>query len=82
MILDSKFQFSKPYQGSSNQSQEMYRNHSLFIQICITNKISKFYVPPHLDYGDSIYHKYDPDFKPITTEEAGGGGCFPKRQKP
>ena len=25
--------------------------------------IYKLYVRPHLDYGDIIYHKYDPEFK-------------------
>ena len=37
------------------------------IDTCITrdvlDQIYKLYVRPHLDYGDIIYHKYDPEFK-------------------
>ena len=29
----------------------------------VLDQIYKLYVRPHLDYGDIIYHKYDPEFK-------------------
>ena len=34
----------------------------------VLDQIYKLYVRPHLDYGDIIYHKYDPEFKPDFTK--------------
>ena len=33
------------------------------------NQVYKLYVRPHLDYGDIIYHKYDPDMKLDLTKK-------------
>ena len=33
------------------------------------DQIYKLYVRPHLDYGDIIYHKYDPDKQLNFTEQ-------------
>ena len=32
-------------------------------------KVYKFYVRPHLDYGDTVYHKYDPEMKIDVTKK-------------
>ena len=34
----------------------------------VLDQIYKLYVRPHLDYGDIIYHKYDPDKQLHFTE--------------
>ena len=33
------------------------------------DQIYKLYVRPHLDYGDIIYHRYDPEFKLDFTKK-------------
>ena len=35
----------------------------------VLDQIYKLYVRPHLDYGDIIYHKYDPEFKLDFTKQ-------------
>ena len=35
----------------------------------VLDQIYKCYVRPHLDYGDIIYHKYDPEFKLDFTKK-------------
>ena len=34
----------------------------------VLDQIYKLYVRPHLDYGDIIYHNYDPKFKRDLTK--------------
>ena len=34
----------------------------------VLDQIYKLYVRPHLDYGDVIYHKHDPEFKLESTK--------------
>ena len=46
----------------------MYWNYSFlvlskYVARDVLDQIYKLYVGPHLDYGDIIYHKYDPEFK-------------------
>ena len=35
----------------------------------VLDQIYKLYVRPHLDYGDIIYHKYDPEFELDFTKK-------------
>ena len=39
--------------------------------LCILDQIYKLYVRPHLDYGDIIYHKYDPEMRLNFTQRLG-----------
>ena len=34
----------------------------------VLDQIYKLYVKPHLDYGNIIYHRYDPEFKVEFTK--------------
>ena len=36
---------------------------SKYVTRDVLDQIHKVYLRPHLDYGDIIYHKYDPEFK-------------------
>ena len=38
----------------------------------VLDQMYKLYVRPHLDYGDVLYHQYDPDFSlsPTTVLES------------
>ena len=55
---------------------------SKYVSRDVPDQIYKRYVRPHLDYGDIIYHKYDPEFKlgekvgihPILSSACGGWG--------
>ena len=42
---------------------------SKYVSRDVLDQIYKLYVRPHLDYGDIIYHKYDPEFKLDFTKK-------------
>ena len=42
---------------------------SKYVSWDVLDQIYKLYVRPHLDYGDIIYHKYDPEFKLDFTKK-------------
>ena len=35
---------------------------SKYVSRDVFDQIYKLYVRPHLDYGDIVYHKYDPEY--------------------
>ena len=41
---------------------------SKYVSRHVLNQIYKLYVRPHLDYGDIVYHKFDPQMKLDTTK--------------
>ena len=41
----------------------MIRYLSKYLTHDVLNQLYKLYVRPHLDYGDIIYHRNDPDFR-------------------
>ena len=42
---------------------------SKYVSREVFDQTYKIYVRPHLDYGDIIYHKYDPDGKHFITKD-------------
>ena len=41
---------------------------SKYVARDVLDQIYKLYVRPHLDYGDIIYHKYDPEMRLTFTQ--------------
>ena len=71
MILDSKLDFQSHIKGGIQKARrgiEMIRYLSKYVSRDILDQIYKLYVRPHLDYGDIIYHKYDPEMRQYFTQ--------------
>ena len=63
MILDSKLDFQSHIKEAIQKARRgigMIRYLSKYVSRDVLDQIYKLYVRPHLDYGDIIYHKYDP----------------------
>ena len=63
MQLDSELNFQshvKEAIGKARRGIGMIRNLSRYVSRDVLGQVYKLYVRPHLDYGDIIYHKYDP----------------------
>ena len=41
---------------------------SKYVSRNVLDQIYKLYVRPHLDYGDIIYHRYDPEMQSAFTQ--------------
>ena len=63
MILDSELNFhnhAKEKVVSARKATGVVRFMSKYVTREVLDQMHKLYVRPHLDYGDIIYHKYDP----------------------
>ena len=66
IILDSKLTFLSHIKEAIVKARRGFgiiRFLSKYVARDVLDQIYKLYVRPHLDYGDIIYHKYDPEFK-------------------
>ena len=66
MILDSKLSFKKPCKGAIIKARKgigIILFLSKYVLRNVLGQIYKLYVRLHLDFGDIIYHRYDPEFK-------------------
>ena len=66
MILNSKLTFLSHIKEAIVKARRgigIIRFLSKYVARDVLDQIYKLYVRPHLDYGDIIYHKYDPEFK-------------------
>ena len=71
MILDSKLDFQSHIKAAIQKARRgigMIRYLSKYVSRDILDQIYKLYVRPHLDYGDIIYHKYDPQMRLNFTQ--------------
>ena len=71
MILDSKLTFLSHIKETIVKARRgigIIRFLSNYVARDVLGQIYKLYVRPHLDYGDIIYHKYDPEFKHDFTK--------------
>ena len=58
VILDSKLNF----QSQVRETEIKYVSYvSKYVSTDVLDQVYKLYVRPNLDYGDIIYHKFDPD---------------------
>ena len=72
MILDSKLTFLSHIKEAIVKARRgigIIRFLSKYVARDVLDQIYKLYVRPHLDYGDIIYHKYDPEFKLDFTKQ-------------
>ena len=70
VILDSKLDFQSHIRqaiGKARRGIGMIRYLSKYISRNVLDQIYKLYVRPHLDYGDIIYHRYDPEMQSYFT---------------
>ena len=72
MILDSKLNFHSHIREAIIKARRgigIIRFLSKYVSRDVLDQIYKLYVRPHFDYGDIIYHKYDPEFKLDFTKK-------------
>ena len=66
MILDSKLSFQSHVREAIIKARKgigIIRFLFKYVSRDVLDQIYKLYVRPHLDYGDIIYHRHDPEFK-------------------
>ena len=72
MILDSKLNFESHVKEAiikaARRGIGMIRYPSKYVSRHVLDQIYKLYVRPHLDYGDIIYHKPDPEMRLNITK--------------
>ena len=71
MILDSKLNFKSHIREAilkAGKGIGLERFLSKYVPRDALDQLYKLYVRPHLDYGDIIYHKYDPCMSLDITE--------------
>ena len=64
LILDTKLKFKSHIREAIVKARRgigLLKHLSKYVSREVLDQIYKLYVRPHLDYGDIIYHKYDPD---------------------
>ena len=72
MILDSCLNFNNHVREkiiSARKGVGVIRYLSKYVSRDVLDQMYKLYVRPHLDYGDIIYHKHDPDLKLDFTKK-------------
>ena len=65
MISDSKLDFSADVKEAIVKARRgigMIRYMAKYVSKDVRDQIYKLYVRRHLDYGDILYHKHDPEF--------------------
>ena len=71
MILDSKLNFQSHIREvivKARRGIGMIRYLSKYVSREVLDVIYKLHVRPHLDYGDIIYHKFDPEMRFTFTQ--------------
>ena len=70
MILDSKLSFKSRVSEAilkARRGIELIGHLSRYVSRDILDQMYKLYVRPHLDYGDIVYHTYDPDSSSVSV---------------
>ena len=71
MILDDSLNFKSHVKEAIVKARRgigLVRYLSKYVSKHVLNQIYKLYVRPHLDYGDIVYHKYDPEMRQDITK--------------
>ena len=71
MILDSKLDFSAHVKETIVKARRgigMIRYMAKYVSRNVRDQTYKLYVRPHLDYGNIIYRKHDPEFTHDMTK--------------
>ena len=79
MIFDSSLNFQSHVREkivSARRGIGVIRYMSRYVTHEVLDQMYKLYVQPHLDYGDIIYHKYDPELNLRFTKKLGATQYF------
>ena len=71
MILDDKLNFQSHVKEAILKARRgigLVRYLSKHVSRHVLDQMYELYVRPHLDYGDVVYHEYDPEMKLDTTK--------------
>ena len=74
-ILDSKLNLNKQLSiikeavVKARRGIGIIHHISRYLSREVLDQVYKLYVRPHLDYGDIVYHKYDPEMKLDVTKK-------------
>ena len=72
MVLDSKLDFQSHIKEAILKARRgigLMRHVSNYVSRDVLNQMYMLYVRPHLDYGDIVYHRHDPDmFQSFTRK--------------
>ena len=71
MVLDSKLSFQSHISEAILKARRgigIIRHISKYVSRNVLDQVYKLYVRPYLDYGDIIYHRYDPDMRLSVTQ--------------
>ena len=71
VILDSKLNFQSQVREAvikARRGISLIKYLSKYFSRDVLDEVYKLYVRPHLDYGDIIYHKFDPDMRSTVTK--------------
>ena len=69
-ILDKQLNFNahlKEVIGKAKRGIGVIKFMSRYVTRDVLDQMYKLYVRPHLDYGDVLYHQYDPNFSSSLT---------------
>ena len=72
MILDSQLSFQSHIRAAILKARRgigLIRYLSKYVSRNVLNLAYKLYVRPHLDYGDLLYHRYDPEMRLCFTQK-------------
>ena len=71
MILDSKLSFKSHVNEAISKVRRrirLIRHLSRYISRDVLDQMYKLYVRPYLDYGDIVYHMYDPELSSVIPK--------------
>ena len=71
VILDSKLSFQSQVREAEIKARRgigLIKCLSKYASRDVLDQVYKLYVRPHLDYGDVIYYRFDPDMKSTVTK--------------
>ena len=72
VTLDSKLNFENHIREATIKARRgigMIKHLSKYVSRHVLDQIYKHYLRPHLDYGDIIYHRYDPEMQSPFTHK-------------
>ena len=72
IILDDKLNFQSHIKEAIAKARRgigIIKYLSRYVNREMLNQVYKLHVRPHLDYGDILYHKYDPEMRQVFTKK-------------
>ena len=79
MILDCKLDFKSHIREvivKARRGIGLIKYLSKHVSREVLDQVYKLYIRPHLDYGDIIYHRFDPEMHLEIIKKIGAGTIF------